>query len=89
MLATGWITAPMYTSEEIYIKNPKKFWNPPPVRGVWKLVKTHYRPKIENHPIVVFDSSNEAPEHTDCNAKNLNSFWCTVAEKIKKNSQKW
>ena len=21
----------------------------------------------------VFDSSNEAPEHTDCNAKNLNS----------------
>ena len=32
----------------------------------------------------VLDRSNEAPGHTDNNAKNLNSLWCTVAEKIKK-----
>ena len=29
----------------------------------------------------VFDSSNEAPEGTDCNTKNPNSLRCTVAEK--------
>ena len=37
----------------------------------------------------VFNSVNEAPGRTDCNAKNLNSVQCTVTEKIKKNSQKW
>ena len=37
----------------------------------------------------LFDSPNEAPGRTDCNAKNLNSLRCTVAEKIKKNHQKW
>ena len=36
----------------------------------------------------VFDSSNEGPGRTDCNAKNLNSLQCTVAEKIKKKEEK-
>ena len=36
----------------------------------------------------VFDSSNEAPGRTYCNAKNLKSLQCTVAEKIKKTPQK-
>ena len=53
-----------------------------------KFVKTQYRPKNENHRILVFDSSNKAPEHTECNAKNLNSFRCTLAEKIKNKKQK-
>ena len=37
----------------------------------------------------VFDSSNEASGCTDHNAKNLNSLQCAVAEKIKKNPEKW
>ena len=65
-----------------------KFYVLPPVRGVWKIVKTHYNPKNENHRMGVFDSSNEASGCTDYNAKNLNSLQCTVAEKIKKNPQK-
>ena len=36
----------------------------------------------------MFYSSNEAPERTDCNAKNIKSLRCTVAEKIKKNPRK-
>ena len=32
----------------------------------------------------VLDSSNEVTGCTDNNAKNLNSLWCTVAEKSRK-----
>ena len=32
----------------------------------------------------MFDSSNETPGRTDCNAKNINALPCTFAEKIKK-----
>ena len=71
---------------------PKKiefFFKTPPVRGVWKFEKPHFKRKNENHCLGVYDSLNEAPGRTECNAKNLNSVRCTVAEKIKKNSQKW
>ena len=59
-----------------------------PVPGVWKFVKNHYKPKYKNHCTGVFDSSNEAPGRTDCNAKNLNSVRCTIAEKIKNKQPK-
>ena len=36
----------------------------------------------------VFDRSNKAPRHTDCNAKNHNSLQYKVAEKIKKKAKK-
>ena len=36
----------------------------------------------------VFDSSNEAPGHTDCKAKNLRSLCLTVAEIFLKNNKK-
>jgi hypothetical protein len=37
---------------------------------------------------VPFDSSNVASWCTDCNAKNQNSFWWTVLEKIRFDRQK-
>ena len=44
--------------------------------------------KIKKLPTGLFESSNEVPGCTDYNAKNLNSLRCTVAEKIKKKTQK-
>ena len=46
-----------------------KFYVLRPVRGVWKIVKTHYNPKNENLCNGVFDSSNEAFGCTGYNAK--------------------
>ena len=57
----------------------------PHLPGVLKIQKFLYNPKNENLPMWVFDSSNEAPECTDNNAKNCNSLWCTIAkEKLRK-----
>ena len=56
----------------------------PQLPGVWKIPKSHYNPKNENISMGVLDSSNEATGCTDNNAKNLNSLWCTVAEKSRK-----
>ena len=56
----------------------------PQLPEVWKIPKRHYNPKNENIPMGVLDSSNEATGCTDNNAKNLNSLWCTVAEKSRK-----
>ena len=63
------------------------FW--PPLPGVWKIAKTHYKPKNENHHMRVFDSSNEAFWCTDYNAKNPSALQSPVLEKIKKNCPKW
>ena len=70
------------------ISKKQKNYVLPLVRGVWKIAKTHYNPKNENHCMGVFDSLNEASGCTDYNAKNLNSLQCTVAENIKKNPPK-
>ena len=63
------------------------FW--PPLPGVWKIAKTHYKPKNENHHMGVFDSSNEAFWCTDYNAKNPSALRSPILEKIKKNRPKW
>ena len=60
----------------------------PPLPGVWKFAKTHYKPKNENHRMGVFDSSNEALWCTDYNAKNPSSLRSPIPEKIKKNGPK-
>ena len=45
--------------------------------------------KIENHQIVLFDSSNEASWWTDCNAKKTRPFFqCTVLEIMRLDRQK-
>ena len=62
------------------------FW--PPLPGVWKFPKTHYRPKNENHRMGVFDSSNEAFWCTDYNAKNPSSLRGPISLKIKKKRKK-
>ena len=62
------------------------FW--PPLPGVWKFPKTHYKPKNENHHMGVFDSSNEAFWCTDYNAKNRSSLRGPISLKIKKRRQK-
>ena len=36
----------------------------------------------------MFDSSNEAPGRTDYKATNINSLWCTLAEKNLKKTSK-
>ena len=57
----------------------------PLLPGVWKIVKTHYNPKNENHCTGVFDSSNEAFWCTDYNAKK-NPALCKVP--FQKNQEK-
>ena len=56
-----------------------------PLPGVWKIVKTHYNPKNENHRTGVFDSSNEAFWCTDYKTKKPNSLQDPLSLKIKKN----
>ena len=51
----------------------KNFYFLPLLPGVWKIAKTHYKPKNENHRMGLFDSSNEAFWCTDYNAKNRQS----------------
>ena len=59
------------------------FW--PPLPGVWKIAKTHYKSKNENHHMREFDSSNEAFWCTDYNAKNPSALQSPV---LKKKSRK-
>ena len=65
-----------------------KIYFVPPYQGSEKDAKTHYNPTNKNHCMEVYDSSNEAPGNTDCNAKKLRSLRCNIAEKIIKNHQR-
>ena len=61
----------------------------PPLPGVWKIAKTQYKSKNENHCMGLFDSWNEAFWCTDYNAKK-NPALCKVpfwkkSRKIAKN----
>ena len=60
----------------------------PPLPGVWKIAKTHYKPKNENHWMGVYDSSNEAFRYTDYNAKNPSTLQSPILENIKQKSPK-
>ena len=77
--------------QEKHYENP--FW---PVKYPWGSAQTPPKSKgsplskvkIDNYLLVPFDTSNEASLCTDCNAKNQNSFWRTVLEKIWLDRQK-
>ena len=66
----------------------QNFYILPLLSGVWKIAKTHYKPKNENYCIRMFDSLNEAFWCTDYNAKNPSSLRGPISLKIKKTCQK-
>ena len=55
---------------------------PFPYEGSENLKNPIFSGKNLNHCLGVFDSLNEAPGRTDCNAKNLNSVQFSIAEKV-------
>ena len=88
-LSPGWLYMPyaIRTLKIFFLIH--KIYVLPPLPGFWKIVKTHYNPKNENHCTGRFYSSNEALWCTDYNTKNPSSLWSAIPEKIKKNCTKW